>query len=200
MHADGKSTLASVSKLNSVKINFDLFSSRYVRWEGISVKSFVRIFALCYSCTQVTLSYILSCTFTFTLTWYSLSVHFLKTALNFKVVKQHCWSAFTFYFSIIVVPSIILTVSFTNTASSWLTILLIRSGNIHPYPGQTHNQFSFCHLNLNGLMAHDKLKITLLEAYNTVYNYDVIAISESQLRSSVENTEIHTEGFSHEVF
>ena len=74
------------------------------------------------------------------------------------------------------------------------------SGDIHPHPGQTHNQFSFCHWNLNGLMAHDKLKITLLEAYNTVYNYDVIAISESQLRSSVENTEIHIEGFSYEVF
>ena len=101
--------------------NFDLFSSRYVRWEGVSVKSFVRIFPLRYSCTQVTLSYILSCTFTFTLTWSSLSVHFLKTALNFKVVKQHCWSAFTFYFSL----SIILTVSFINTASSWLSILLI---------------------------------------------------------------------------
>ena len=44
--------------------------------------------------------------------------------------------------------------------------------------------------------AHDKLKVTLL-AYNTVYNYDV---SDSQLWSSVENTEIHIEGFSHEVF
>ena len=160
------------------------------------MKSFVRIFALCYSCTQVTLSYILSRTFTFTLTWSSLSVHFHKTALNFKVVKQHCWSAFTFYFSL----SIILTVSFINTASSWLNILLIRNGDIHPHPGPTHNQFSFCHWNLNGLVAHDKLKITLLEAYNTVCNYDVIAISESQLRSSVENTEIHIEGFSHEVF
>ena len=94
--------------------NFDLFSSRYVRWEGVSVKSFVRIFALCYSCTQVSLSYIMSCTFTFTLTWFSLSVHFLRLlSTNFKVVKQHCWSAFTFYFSL----SIILTVSFINTAS-----------------------------------------------------------------------------------
>ena len=90
--------------------------------------------------------------------------------------------------------------SLINTASSWLNILLIRSGDIHPHPGQTHNQFSFCHWNLNGLMAHDKLKITLLEAYNTVYNYDVIAVSKSQLRSSVANTEIHIEGFSHEVF
>ena len=90
--------------------------------------------------------------------------------------------------------------SFINTANSWLNILLIRSGDIHPHPGQTHNHFSFCHWNLNGLMAHDKLKITLLEAYNTIFNYDVSAISESQLRSSVENTEIHIEGFSHEVF
>ena len=36
--------------------------------------------------------------------------------------------------------------------------------------------------------------------WDTWYNYDVIATSESQLRSSVENTEIHIEGFSHEVF
>ena len=111
--------------------NFNLFSGRYVMWEGVSVKSVVCIFALCYSCTQVTLSYILSCTFTFALTWFSLSVRFLKTALNSKVVKQHCWSAFTFYFSL----SIILTVSFINTASSWLNILIIRSGDIHPHLG-----------------------------------------------------------------
>ena len=49
-------------------------------------------------------------------------------------------------------------------------------------------------------MAHDQLKITLLEAYNTVYNDDVIAISESQPRSSVDNTEIYIEGFSQDVF
>ena len=60
----------------------------------------------------------------------------------------------------------------------WFNILLLRSGNIHPNPGPVANQFNFCHWNLNGLMAHNKLKITLIEAYNAVYYYDVIAIQK----------------------
>ena len=86
-------TALCLGSVFSCACNFNLFSSRYVRWEGVSVKSFVRIFALCYSCTRVTLSYILSCTFTFTLTWFSLSVLFLRLLSTLKLsnstVGQH---------------------------------------------------------------------------------------------------------------
>ena len=82
----------------------------------------------------------------------------------------------------------------------WFNIILLRSGNIHPNHGPVANQFNFCHWNLNGLMAHDKLKITLIEAYNAVYHYDVIAISETFLNSNINDSDICIQGFSHDVF
>ena len=82
----------------------------------------------------------------------------------------------------------------------WFNIILLRSGNIHPNPGPVANQFNFCHWNLNGLMAHDKLKLALIEAYNAVYHYDVIGISETFLNSKINDSDICIQGFSHDVF
>ena len=46
-------------------------------------------------------------------------------------------------------------------------------------------------------MTYDKLKITLIEAYNTVYHYDVITISETFLNSKIDDSDICIQGFSH---
>ena len=46
-------------------------------------------------------------------------------------------------------------------------------------------------------MAHD---ITLIEAYNAVYDYYVIAISETFLNSKINDSDICIQGFSHDVF
>ena len=45
--------------------------------------------------------------------------------------------------------------------------------------------FSCLHGNVNSILAHNKL--TLLEAYNTIYQYDILCISETYLDSSVSN-------------
>ena len=42
--------------------------------------------------------------------------------------------------------------------------------------------FSFCHWNVNSLLAHNKL--SMREAYNVAHKYDVICISESHLDST----------------
>ena len=41
------------------------------------------------------------------------------------------------------------------------------------------------HWNVNSILAHNKL--TLLEAYNTVHQYDILCISETYLDSSVSD-------------
>ena len=45
--------------------------------------------------------------------------------------------------------------------------------------------FSFCHWNLNILKAHDYDKLSSLQAYNSVYKYDAICLSETYLDNSV---------------
>ena len=68
-------------------------------------------------------------------------------------------------------------------------------------PGPNRNDgLKFCHWNLNSICARDGVKIPLFEAYNTIYIYDLLAIFESMLISSVENDNIATEGFSRNIF
>ena len=74
------------------------------------------------------------------------------------------------------------------------------AGDIHPHSGPVNNSLKFCHWNLNSILTRNRIKIYLLEAYNSVFHYDLFAISESLLNKSVEDDEIHIEGFSKEIF
>ena len=46
---------------------------------------------------------------------------------------------------------------------------------------------TFCHWNLNGLIGHDSTKISLLQAYITQHNYDIICLTETFLNSSIQS-------------
>ena len=47
----------------------------------------------------------------------------------------------------------------------FMLLLLLRSGDIAKYPGSKKSSVvKFCHWNLNGLPAHDFVKIPLIEA------------------------------------
>ena len=39
--------------------------------------------------------------------------------------------------------------------------------------------FSYCHWNVNSLVAYHSEKLSLIEAYNSVYKHDFICISET---------------------
>ena len=70
----------------------------------------------------------------------------------------------------------------------WLafrTILL--SGDVETNPGP--ETLDFCCWNLNSITAHDFLRVSLIEAYNSVFNYDLIGIVETHLDSTVEKDE-----------
>ena len=60
--------------------------------------------------------------------------------------------------------------------------LLMQCGYIEVNPSPKYSSLTFCHWNLN--TAHDNIKISLLQAYVTQYNCDIICISETFLNSS----------------
>ena len=65
-------------------------------------------------------------------------------------------------------------------------------GDIEVNPGPKKNcstSFSFCHWNLNSLIAHNYAKLSSLQAYNSVYKHDVICLSETYLDNSVPSDE-----------
>ena len=79
--------------------------------------------------------------------------------------------------------------------------VILICGDVHPHPGPSHeNSLKFCHWNLDSIAVNDFIKIPLIEAYNSVYNYDLIALSETYLDSSISNGTISLTGFSKEIF
>ena len=75
--------------------------------------------------------------------------------------------------------------------------LLCCCGNIEENPGPKYSSLTFCHWNLNRLTAHDSTKISLLQAYITQHNYDIICLTETFLNSSIlsDDNSIEIDGY-----
>ena len=69
------------------------------------------------------------------------------------------------------------------------SLILLIHGDVgtNPGPKKSHLYFSCCHWDANSLIPHNMLKVSLLEAYNTVHKYDFICINETYFDSSVES-------------
>ena len=79
-------------------------------------------------------------------------------------------------------------------------ILLLLCGDIELNPGPSNivsQAISVCYWNLNGIAAHNYVKISLLEAYNAVYNYDVICLGETFLDTShqIDDPRLKLQGY-----
>ena len=63
-------------------------------------------------------------------------------------------------------------------------------------PGDFVNSFfTFCNWNLNSLAKDDFYRIELLEAHNSLHNYDFISICETSLKDTVELPEVLMENY-----
>ena len=78
--------------------------------------------------------------------------------------------------------------------------MLILSGNVLEKPGWNDWNLKFFHWNLNSITTRDNTKISLIKIYNSIFNYDLIAISDTRLDRSISNEGIQTEGFSCGIF
>ena len=75
----------------------------------------------------------------------------------------------------------------------WIfSLLLTLSSDVHPNPGPTSvdqnfssSFLSFCNWNLNTLSKNNFSRISLLEAHNTIFKYDIISLCETSLNDEV---------------
>ena len=75
------------------------------------------------------------------------------------------------------------------------TRIIDLSGDIEKSPGprSSSQNFSICHWNLNGIIAHSYVKISLLKAYFSVHKFDIVCLSETYLDTSVPVRDINLE-------
>ena len=78
--------------------------------------------------------------------------------------------------------------------------MLIFSGNVHENSGLTDCNLKLFYWNLDSITARDNTKISLIEAYNSVFNYDLMAISDTRPDRFISNEDIQIEGFYCDVF
>ena len=77
--------------------------------------------------------------------------------------------------------------SYAQNCPQWLLILLIiLSNDIHQNPGPPfHNSFfNFMSWNVNSIAKDNFERVRLIEAHNSIYNYDLISICETSLNDS----------------
>ena len=82
-------------------------------------------------------------------------------------------------------PIIIFKCFFYFFYDSFLSILVLKAGDIELNPGpnkKSHSYFSCCHCNVNSF------KVAALRACNSVYRHDFLCVSETFLSSSFESS------------
>jgi hypothetical protein len=77
--------------------------------------------------------------------------------------------------------------------ATWIfCLLLLLSHDVHPNPGPNSNSefssgfLSFCNWNLNTLSKDNFCRVSLLEAHNSIFNYDIISLCETSLNDEIE--------------
>ena len=83
------------------------------------------------------------------------------------------------------------TFSFKRNVPYWVPMLLIlMSNDIHlnpgPQPNHQNNCLNFMNWNLNSLTKDNFHRVDLIEAHNSIFNYDLISVCETNLDDSVE--------------
>ena len=69
-------------------------------------------------------------------------------------------------------------------------ILLLNSGDIETNPGpRKSSPIKFCYWNLNGLAAHDFIKVPLIEPFISTHNFDILCFSETFLDSTIDRND-----------
>ena len=73
--------------------------------------------------------------------------------------------------------------------------ILLRT-DIEKNPGPDQGTFKFCSWNLNSLCAYEFIRVSLIEAYNSIHTYDLIGIMETHLDSTIDESKLSLNGYS----
>ena len=84
--------------------------------------------------------------------------------------------------------------------SDMIRLSLIFSGNLYQNSGPNECICKFCHWNLESIRAPDNTKMSLIEVYSSVFNYNHTAVSDTGLDQPIENEYVQIEGFRSYIF
>ena len=71
------------------------------------------------------------------------------------------------------------------------------SGDVEPNP--VPDTLSFCCWNLNSIIAHDFLCVSLIEAYNSICKHDLIGVVETHLDDTIDEERLILKGYASSI-
>ena len=120
------------------------------------------------------------------------------STLSLSIIMFHLATGKTSQILCLIVLQISCSILNGNKSVIWLPfILIILSNDIELNPGQNihHNFLSVMTWNLNSLTKDNFNRVQLIEAHNSLFNYDLIAVNETCLNDTIEIPETLLENY-----
>ena len=177
----------NISQLNR------LWSDTLCQHEGVVPNDFMTNFAFITNHTQKIVLLLKPCT---------ILVLFFSKSLSLKANKLYERNNVKVFklFKITLYHQLLSFLLYHLICSDIIRSNLIRSGNVQENPDPNDCNLKFFHWNLDSLTAGNNTKISLIDVCNSVFNYDLIAVSDTRLNQSIDNEDIRIEGFSSDIF
>ena len=113
----------------------------------------------------------------------------------------HLYNPTTFQIAIFILKSIMTIPSYLTNSTIWIPFLLIILSSdveFNPGPVSINDGFSFAQWNINSLAKDDFSRAKLLQAHNSIFNYDIISLCEISLNDQMEIPNPLMEGYNFE--
>ena len=108
------------------------------------------------------------------------------TFLNSSFILRYRGTSESMTNSKLTFPDYMLTIMYL--LSNFKHLLLLLSGDIEVNPGpKRSSNIKFGHWNINGVAAHDFIKVPLIKVFIKTSNFDIVCLSETLLDSTIPN-------------
>ena len=74
------------------------------------------------------------------------------------------------------------------------------SNLIYAYMSCFQRTYYFCHWNVNSVLWSNSIELSLIEACNSIHDFDLIALFKTHLDSSISSADKSLKGFSPHIF
>ena len=120
-------------------------------------------------------------------------LHWPSNPLTFKFNRFRIFISIPFHVTLYLFLICVITFRFDSIPSWIIFSRILLSGDVELNPGDKH--FTFLNWNLNSLAKDNFGRAQLLEAHNSIFDYDLISICETSLDDTIEIPEVLIEDY-----
>ena len=169
--------IASSTTFLNFSVNLNTKRQRMDNFPEVINTAFLRTFIFCDSLDSLILIFL----------------HWPSNPLTFKFNRFQIFISIPFHVTLYLFLICVITFIFDSIPSWIIFSRILLSGDVELNPGDKH--FTFLNWNLNSLAKDNFGRAQLLEAHNSIFDYDLISICETSLDDTTEIPEVLIEDY-----